>query len=297
MIAAIGISVIDHIMIIDGFNKNEGSYYCEKYLVEGGGMAATALCAASKLGSKTRLFSRIGDDLNGVFILKGLEEFGVDTSGVKILQGKKSTVGFVLVDSNTGEKQLYSERVKSAYVDPDDIDVSLFKEEQVLLLDGHWIEGALAGVRWAQENGVPVVADFCRMYEGIEILFSYIDYFIIPIYFAEKITNEQTIESMLKKLKSLQPGIPVITQGSEGGAYLTGDRIIRYQPFKTNVVDSTGAGDAFHGAFCHFLSLGHDIGTCLNLASAVGALNCRSYGGRSSLPSSEELSNFIKNNN
>ncbi len=118
MIVAIGISVVDHIMLIDGFKKDEGTFHCENYIIEGGGMAATALCAASKLGAETRLFSRIGDDLNGQFIIDALDRCGVDTSGVVKVKGRKSTVSIVLTDINTGEKQFYSERVKNAYTDP-----------------------------------------------------------------------------------------------------------------------------------------------------------------------------------
>ena len=103
MITALGISVIDHIMVIDGFNHDDGSFFCEYYTVESGGMAATALCAASKLGARTRLLTRIGDDINGQFIVDGLKRFGVDTSGVIYIKGKHSTVSIVLVDANTGE--------------------------------------------------------------------------------------------------------------------------------------------------------------------------------------------------
>ena len=75
MISAIDISTFDHIMIIDGFNESEGSYLCNAYHTDGGGMATTALCAASKLGSSCKLFSRTGDDINGQFILEGLKKF------------------------------------------------------------------------------------------------------------------------------------------------------------------------------------------------------------------------------
>ncbi|MFC1542229.1 carbohydrate kinase family protein [Candidatus Latescibacterota bacterium] len=294
MIAAIGISVVDHIMVVNGFNDREGSYHTEKYIIEGGGMAATALCAASKLGSDTRLFSLVGDDLNGQFILEGLAKFNVDVSGVIGLKGKTSPAGVIIVDLNTGEKQFYSERFKSVYAAPVDLDVSLLGGADVLLLDGHWIDGSLKGARYAKAHGVPVVADFKRMYEGVETLFPYIDYFIVPAFFAEQVTGKRTIEGMLGKLKSMQPGIPVLTQGRDGGAYLSGGKMKQYETFEVDVVDSTGAGDAFHGAFCHFLSRGVNFEMCLNLSSAVGALNCRSLGGRNSLPSTEELSCFLR---
>ena len=65
MITAVGLCVLDHLFIVDGFSGKEGTYRCDGYHIEGGGMAATALCAASRLGSATRLLSRIGDDVIG----------------------------------------------------------------------------------------------------------------------------------------------------------------------------------------------------------------------------------------
>ncbi len=297
MIAAIGISVIDHIMVVDGFSGTEGSFHADRYLITGGGMAATALCAASKLGSRTRLFSLVGNDLNGRFIQDELDGFGVDTVGIAALPGKSSAAGIILVDRNNGEKQFYSERTKSVYDETGclpEFDVSLLESADVLLLDGHCIEHSLVGARYAKANGIPVVADFKRMYDGVETLFGYIDYFIVPAFFAREITGEDLINNVLKTLKSIQAGIPVVTQGADGGAYLDGSEVRRYETFDIDVVDSTGAGDAFHGAFCHFLSRGASFGQCLNLASAVGALNCRSYGGRDGLPSTEELSRFLR---
>ena len=293
MIAAIGIAVLDMIMVMNSFKEGEGSFYCEEFIVEGGGMAATALCTASKLGSPTRLFSRIGGDAFGRLILDGLHRFGVDTSGMVSLDDRNTTVSIVFVNANTGEKQFYSERIKPVLLDPVPLDISLLDGANVLLVDGHWIEGTLEGLRWAQSQDIPVVADFKSMYPGVESLLPYIDYFIIPTFFAEEITGEKTIDRKLKKLTTLQPGVPVITRGNEGGAYLMNGDIRYFRAFPVSCVDSTGAGDAFHGAFCHFLSHGVNLDRCLELSSAVGALNCRAIGGRSSLPSREELKWFL----
>ncbi|MBN1292559.1 MAG: hypothetical protein JXB48_12030 [Candidatus Latescibacteria bacterium] len=297
MIAAIGISVLDTIMVMDGFKSAEGSYHCEKLIIEGGGMAATALCTASKLGSQTRLFSRIGNDVFGKRLLEELRDFGVDISGTITLKNRNTTASVVFVDLNTGEKQFYSEWDKSAYIDSCSLNVNLLEGVKIMLVDGHWTEGAYEGLVWARAQEIPVVADFKRKYNGIEKLFPFIDYFIIPMFFAEEITGEKKTDRMLHKLTELQPGIPVITCGVQGGAYIVENDIKRYKAFPIKAVDSTGAGDAFHGAFCHFISHGVELSRCLELSSAVGALNCRAHGGRSALPSREELKVFLKNHN
>ena len=180
MIAAMGISVMDIILVLDGFREGEGSFHCSRLLTEGGGMAATALCAAARLGSSTRLLSRVGDDIHGRFIIDGLRAFDVDTAGVAAVPGRHTTVSIVLVDRNTGEKQFYSEWEKSAYIDPVTADLSLLDGAGVLLVDGHWTDQAFRGARWAREHGVPVVADFKRRYEGLDEIFPLVDYLIIP---------------------------------------------------------------------------------------------------------------------
>ena len=294
MISAVGISVVDHIMIMDGFRTGEGSFHCERYYRRTGGMAATALCAASKLGSLTRLFSRVGDDPGGEVIRRDCAAFGVDTSGIINVPGRNSVVSFVMVDKNTGEKQFYSERVKSVFINPIELDTARLEGTAVLLVDGHWTDQALRAVMWAKNHSVPVVADFKRSYPGIDNLFPYIDYFIVPRFFAEEITGKSEVAAVLTALSDKQPGVPVITNGTYGGSYLTDGIVGHYPVFPVECVDSTGAGDAFHGAFCHFLSRGGRLDRCLELSSAVGAMNCRGIGGRESLPTSEELARFLE---
>ena len=294
MISAIGVSVVDHIIVIDGFKGSEGSFYCENYHVEGGGMAATALCTASRLGSRTRLFSRIGDDINGQFILDELEKFDIDTSGVITLSGKNSFVSIILVNSKTGEKQFFSERNQPVIEDNIVFNPSQLNGTDVLLLDGFWMEAALEGALWSSQNGIPVVGDFKERFPGLENILPHINYLIIPEFFASEITGKNDVMAMLRSLRSMISGIPVVTKGSDGGAYLIEDEIRYYRTFPVQCIDSTGAGDAFHGAFCHFLAEGLSIDRCLELASAVGAMNCLAIGGRSSLPTMDELSVFLE---
>ncbi len=294
MIAGVGISVVDILLLMDGFREGEGSFHGERMFTEGGGMAATGLCAAARLGSRTRLMSRVGDDLHGNFVRDGLERFGVDVSGLIAVPGRHTTVSIVLVDRNTGEKQFYSEYEKSAYIDPVEADFAFLDGATVLLLDGHWTDQAYRSARRARALGIPVVSDFKRMYKGLEAMFPFVDYHILPRFFAAEVTGRSEPEAMLGELRARYGGVPVITDGSNGGVWLDGESLRRYPAFPAeSMVDSTGAGDAFHGAFCHFLERGAPLERCLELASAVGALNCRAYGGRAALPGREELSSFL----
>ncbi len=292
MISAVGIAVVDHIMFVDGFSDREGSYHCEHYIAGGGGMAATAMCAAAMLGSEAKFFSRVGVDPDGDFIIRELEKYGVDTSGIVRVPGRPSTAAFVLVDRTTGDKQFWSQWTKPAFADFIELDTSHLEGSEVLLVDGHWMEGAIAAARWASEHGIPVVADFKRRYEHMEELFPCIDYLIIPEFFACELAGGD-IEDVLRGLDNLQSGIPIVTMGDRGGVWLDNGTCRKYESFPVECVDSTGAGDAFHGAFCHFLARGASIDRTIELSAAVGALNCRCAGGRASLPTSAELAAFL----
>ncbi len=293
MLTAIGIAVVDHVMIVDGFAGHEGTFYTRSYRSEGGGMAATACCAAARLGGQARLMARIGDDLNGRFIRENAEAFGVDVSRVTTVPGAPTPVSIVLVDAVTGEKQFWSERDKTVFHGEIVLDVSAFAGTGVLLVDGNWMEQAYAGVAWAKCNRVPVVADFKRGYAGLEALFPHLDYCILPRFFAHDLTGRRDDAEALHALADLQAGIPVITAGAAGGVYLRDGVVARYRVFPVECVDSTGAGDAFHGAFCRFIEAGMPFEQCLEAASAVGALNCRMYGGRNALPDRGELAAFL----
>ena len=293
MIAAVGIAVIDHIMLMNGFREGEGSFHCERYICEPGGMATTAMCTAARLGSGTRLAARIGNDPGGELIMQRLRQFGVDTSRVAAVPGAMSVASFVLVDMTTGDKQFYSERIKSAYADDIPLDLSLLDGVDVLLVDGHWTDEALSAVQCARAQGIPVVADFKRTYHGLESLFPYIDYFIVPLFYGRELTGCYDPSEVLIALDGMQAGVPVLTDGANGGWYLNGGKTGQYPAFPVECLDSTGAGDAFHGAFCHFLSNGGEFEPCLELSSAVGALNCRAYGGQAALPDMEELTSFL----
>ena len=296
MIAAIGIATVDHIMVLDGFKTGEGSFHADTYRVEGGGMAATALCAAAKLGSPARLFTRIGDDINGRFIVERLNAFSVDTSCMVTIPDAPSFTSFILVDANTGDKQFYNGVDQPVLDVRAGIDTDALGDAKVLLVDGFWMEAAIAGARWASERGIPVVGDFKTRYDGLEELLPYVSYLIVPEFFAHELTGSDLLADMLRGLGTLCPGQPVITCGNRGGAFLLGENVRQYRVFPVEAVDTTGAGDAFHGAFCHFLAHGYDTARCLDHASAVGAMTCRMIGGRTGLPSAAELAAFMNEN-
>jgi sulfofructose kinase len=296
MITGIGISTLDHFMTVDSFHGDEGTYAADSYNIEGGGVAATAMCAAAKLGSETRLISRVGDDVNGQHILERLKTFNIDTSHVRVLPGVESVTCFILVEKDTGEKQFYLKKPYDVFEQSVTVDDNVFDGTTVMLIDGQDPETSLQGLKWAKKHDVPVIGDFKRHYPGLDTLMPYITHLIIPEFFAAKLTGETSEEQILESAESMINGIAVLTQGSRGGMYLDDGDVRRYPVFPVDVVDSTGAGDAFHGVFCHFLDEGQPLEILLKYASAAGAMNCRKMGGRAGLPGRDELEEMIRRN-
>ena len=120
------------------------------------------------------------------------------------------------------------------------------------------------------------------------------DYAIIPRQLADVLAPKGDYSSALKELKSRNVKYPIVTLGREGCTYLYQDKVFKQPAFHVEVVDTTGAGDAFHGAFCYGLLRGLAVPESVTLASAVAALTCTRLGGRSGIPDYNQTINFMR---
>jgi len=104
----------------------------------------------------------------------------------------------------------------------------------------------------------------------------------------------KTVQEALEKLFARGVEIAGITLGSEGSIFKTEEEVFRQRGFKVKVVDTTGAGDVFHGAFAYGIAEGWDIRKTAEFASAVAAIKCKRLGGRAGIPDLQEAINFLR---
>jgi len=269
--------------------------YVHRLLVQGGGLSATAAVAMARLGADVRLLTRVGDDDVGRQVLDGLRKEGVDVSGAAIKAGALTPCSVVMVDPDTGDRTIYHfpgaglERGASAP------DVSFVRSSQALVVDSFWREEALAAARAAREADVPVVADFAPGAE-VEELAGLVDVYIVPESWARGTGDAGDPDAALRRLHSYGANIAVVTGGRDGCWYSSDDESGHCPAFEIEVVDTTGAGDVFHGAFAYALARGWQVSRCVEFAAAVTALKCRELGGRTGVPDLAETVDFLRAN-
>jgi sulfofructose kinase len=293
-IVGIGLAVVDHVMAVPEFPSREGVINSTQYQVQGGGMVATALVAAQRLGVSTEFWGRVGDDENGHAILRELKASGVGTSQMHVVPNGKTGVSFVMVKASNGERSFVVHPQKNLFVDLKNLNLDRIKKAKVLLIDASWHEAAQQAAHFARVHGIPIVADIHDPSQPSLELLSLSDYAIIPKHLADVLATQGDYTSALHNLRSRNVKVPIVTLGSEGCTFMYQDRVFKHPAFKVQVVDTTGAGDCFHGAFCFALTRSLAVPEAITFASAVAALACTKLGGRTGIPTYDETLSFMR---
>lgn len=274
----LGLCVIDHLYLLqDDVPGAQRTRYVARE-VQPGGMIATALAQAAQLGVEAHVLSLVGDDAEGRAVRRWLRALGVDTR--RLLRSAKlpTSVAVALIDRRTGARRFVVPDRRSLERQAPDFDLTPIRAGTVLLLDGHFPAQARRALRRARAVGAPVVADFHRPSPAALALLPGVDYAVVPREFAAAWTGGR-IEDTLKRLRDEYGATPVVTLGAQGGMWLDGRRLRRFRAPRVRVVDSTGAGDAFHGAFAAGVAQGLPLERNLERASRAGALACTALGG------------------
>ena len=293
-VIGVGLAVLDHLMVVSEFPSREGVFPSTQYDVQGGGMVATALVAAQMLGASTEFWGRVGDDEPGHAVLKELKSFNVNTSQVHVVPEGRTGVCFVMVKADSGERAFVVNQQKNLYVDLKNLHLDRIRKAKAVLIDATWIEAAQQAAHCARSHGVPVVADVHDPSQPSLDLLSLADYAIIPKHLAEVLATKGDYARALHDLKARGTKMPIITLGAEGCTYLYQEKVFKLPAFRVKAVDTTGAGDCFHGAFSFALSRGFALPEAVGLASAVAAISCTKLGGRSGIPTYDQTLSFMR---
>ncbi|MBL7223700.1 MAG: sugar kinase [Candidatus Brocadiae bacterium] len=289
---SIGLAVVDHLWLCD--EPVVGTFGpASDYLVQGGGLAATAAVAMARLGGRVEMWTVVGSDEAGRFILDQFQREGVDTSQVQVCPDGRSPVCAVTVDRTEGERYFRYFRGRGLDGSVEALDLGRIASAKAILVDGWWPEAQLLAARRARELGVPVCGDYEGLSDTFLDLVRHTDY---PIYSAECAARHGgtgDIEGDLRKVADLGGRVPMITLGDQGCIWLEDGEVGRCPAFAVDVVDTTGCGDVFHGAFTFGLARGWDVARNARFASAVAALKCRALGGRTGIPTCDEVEAFL----
>jgi len=260
--------------------------------MQGGGPVSTGLVAMARLGAKVGYVGKVGDDHWGGFIVKEYDKYGVDTSHLTVQKGRTSPCVAVLVEATTGERvfmilpsNLTALRLTAAE--------KKYIADSRLLFIGGWECSMVEAAKTAKAAGIPVFVDGL----ATEELRGLVDIAVCGEEQAYAATRTHDPVEAVEKLSLDGYRIVGVTLGSRGSVFKEGTGIIRQEAFKVKVVDTTGAGDVFHGAFAYGFLQGWNLKKTVEFASAVSALKCTKLGGRAGIPTLDETLSFLMEHN
>jgi sugar/nucleoside kinase (ribokinase family) len=265
------------------------------------------------------MISKVGDDEWGKFAISDFEKYNVETSHVFIDKGIKTWLTFILLGKNGTNQWVEAKYLKDFNLPPDirraatlamanplteeekkrheiysNEQLDILTEGKVLNL-GECSDVTLDAARTAKRKGVPTCYDM-ETYSHPKLLefLKNITYLIISRKTAMEFTKETDPVAMCKELLSFGPEVSGVTLGENGSVFATGNEVIVRKTFKVRAVDTTGAGDVFHGAFSYGIAQGWDIVRAIEFSSAVSSIKCTKVGGRAGIPGLTEVEAFLR---
>ncbi|WP_228481186.1 PfkB family carbohydrate kinase [Vibrio fluminensis] len=287
-IACLGITVLDRIQRVATLPTTGGKYVAKDYFEVGGGPAATAAVAVAKMGHQVDFIGRVGQDGVADTMLSELASYGVNVNKAVHVAGASSAFSAVLVDDE-GERMIINYQDQSLSRDPKQLETIDFSQYKTILTDVRWPEGAKYALEQAKKHNIPSVLDADLSPDPIDELVKLADHVAFSEPGLEKFTGSSDPIEGLKIAKKQTDGKVYVTVGSQGCYWLEGNEICHEPVIKVDVVDTTGAGDVFHGALAVAVAESKQSREAIVFSNLVAALKCTKRGGREGIPARSEV--------
>lgn len=293
-ILCVGHSAYDITYLLPNFPIENKKYRALERIMVSGGPAGNASYLLGKYGQEVSYITRLGNDVYGNEILNDMRSMKVDIKNIIMKDEYVTPCSLIIANGGNGSRTIinYREEKRS-----ENIKFIYEKEPEILHFDGHELDLALEAIKLFPKT--IKVLDAGTYKEGTVVLGTLVDYLICSEDFAkdyckiDKIEEENFLETLLK-LKELNKNTIIITLGERGSIMEENGKVRKFKAFKAKAIDTTGAGDIFHGAFVYGLSKGMTIEKNIEFASACASLSVEKLGGRNSIPEIEEVMERIK---
>jgi sulfofructose kinase len=295
-VAGFGLNSVDLVAVVAEYPISNTKQRLQRFARLPGGQIATAMATCARLGWRACYIGSFGDDDLGAVSRASLTREGVDTASARTVAGATNQFAVVLVDARSGERTVLWDRHPALAIDPVDVPKDAVTSGRLLIVDCHQTAASAQAARYAREAGIPTIVDVEKVRPGIADLLQNIDVIIAAEEFPSALTGYENLGQALGVLsREFGASLACVTLGAEGSLAWCNGQEIRTPPFSVDCVDSTGAGDAFRGAFaagCLRMPDG-DVEDVLSFANAVAALNCRALGARGGLPTPGEVEELM----
>ena len=281
-VLCVGHASYDLVFSVSRHPSEDEKIFADSFFGCGGGPAANAAVTVARLGFTASFAGYLGQDIYGEKHYQELVACGINTQ--LIVRGSPPTPISAILVKPDGKRALINYKDDTKPLPSDAIDFSSVKCKAILF-DGHEPIISLPLADRARAEGIPTLLDAGSLHEGTLALMDRVDYLVCSEKFAQQYAGDE--KTALSRLAKVSP-VVVITLGEKGLLWQRGQEYGRFPAFPITAVDTTGAGDAFHGAFAAAVAAKMNWLEVLRYASAAGALCCTKIGARSGLPSREE---------
>jgi sugar/nucleoside kinase (ribokinase family) len=297
-VVGLGLATLDILVQTPRLPNSNDCFPIAALEMQGGGPVATALVALSKLGANCNYLGSIASDDTATQIISELHRYGIDTEQCPKRDSGVSSASVILVEQSNGQRAILFQKSTSQDLQPEEVPLDLIKNARALHLDGFFTPAAIHAARIAREHNVLVSLDGGAgelMWDELTELLPLVDILVVAKKFAFETTGKQDIlVAGMNLLNTYRNQQVVITDGEHGSWYWDRHTHFHQPAFQVDVVDTTGAGDTFHGAYLYAcLQPEWTPQYRLKFASAVAALKCTQIGGRKGIPTLAQTQQFI----
>jgi sugar/nucleoside kinase (ribokinase family) len=290
----VGLNATDTLIRLPHFPSFSSKVEFRESQVLPGGQVASAVFACAKWGLKARYVGKIGDDASGHLQQREMHSAGVEAHW-SVVPDCQSQSSFILVDEATGERTVLWKRDPRQELLPHEVRKEWVVRSRLLHVDGHDCASAAAAASWAQEAHIPVTADLDNLYPGVEALLEKVNYSITSLDFPGRLCGEQDLLVSLPRIATrFGCRMSAATLGADGVLAWDGSRFNYSPAFDVKPVDTTGAGDIFHGAFAFSLLRGDDLPRSLEFSCAAAGLSILAPGARGGIATLDEINRLIR---
>jgi sulfofructose kinase len=289
-VLCVGVAAYDLIFSVPHHPAPDEKSTATAYAECGGGPAANAAVTVARLGRSVAFAGYLGNDEFGERHLAELRHAGVATE--LVVRGDAPTPVSVALVKPGGARSLVAYRGDTGPLADRSVDWSRVRPK-VILFDGHEPDLSVRLAERARGEGIPTILDAGSVHSGTETLVSRVSLLVCSERFACDFTGEAAPEAALAKLRANAPAV-VVTLGERGLLWHRDERGGRLPALSVAAVDTTGAGDVFHGALAARVAIGDGWSDSLRYASAAAALACTRMGARLSIPTAAEVEELLR---
>jgi len=293
-VVGVGLNATDTLLIVPNFPAYAGKVPFTEEILSPGGQMASALVACARLGLRVKYIGAIGDDERGRIQRESLSGTGINLDHVQERKGCPNQSAYIIIDRSTGERTVLWHRAECLRIDPEEILPEQITCARLLHIDGHDTPAVARAAAIARAHGIPVTVDVDTIYHGFDKVLPNIDYLVASSEFPTAWTG---VNDPFKALEAIQNEygmkVAAMTLGAHGALARAGGTFHYSPAYVVNCVDTTGAGDVFHGAFCYAVLQGMEMRAALDFCNAMAALNCTALGARGGIAALPDVRSLV----